>query len=230
MQCIAALVLLVVCTLPIQCQETSYELWPQVDVYAWLGRASRMYGFVSTVRDRVYGPRDVQLGLHYDFGAPPPLRMVFSGFDTSENTFDFFRVRVGGQFLTDLTGTNAYTEYRGILMATPRYRMSPSTVVSVRNLGELRVLNNNVSVRYRVRGELYHMVYLGESVVLEPYATSEWFLDSRYGAFVKSLSQVGTSFGLSRFVVPDVSLAYMRDWFPQSRTTLALNITLAFYL
>jgi hypothetical protein len=223
---------LLVCLLFTQCPAQTVEIfesWQELDVFLRTSRVSRIFLFAANTREQSAGSRDFHGGVHYEFGIPPLIRSMFGELDSALTVFDYVRLRTGVQYLTDISGTNPYNEYRGILQLTPRYRFGYSAVLGIRNLGELRYIDGDPSFRYRLRPEFYQMINIADGFSVEPYATAEMFYDSRYCRFNRLIAQVGTSIGFSPIVVPDVAVSFMRDWVPQSRNTYTITRTLAFY-
>ncbi len=217
--------------------ETSYQLWPEGNVYVRLSDASRLYFLLATVRERgtetgeLSKISDIQVGTHIEFGLVPFGRRAKLQALYDAHRLSYLRLRLGLRYQTRLDDDEPprYEEWRGIVELTPRFTLPGDLLVAQRNRVDLRWINGDPSWRYRPRLWVEREIRVGSGVALVPYGAAEVYWDSRYDDWVRTKYQLGAAVMLTSRIAPEVYVALQRDEKPGRSYTRALGVVVALY-
>jgi hypothetical protein len=172
---------------PAQAQDSvqvAYQFWPELDVFARLSPAPRLYflvALVQEVEDGQFGDiTDLQIGGFIEVGLMPFSRMrsARARHDTN-NRMKYFRLRTGIEYLSP--PGDPKMEWRYVTELRPRLPLPADILVELRDRLEFRWIDGDFSWRNRLRLWIERETHLGR-VTLVPYGSAEPFWDSRYDA------------------------------------------------
>src|SRR6476469_3218710 len=167
---------------------TRKEFWPEIDVYITVKPKVRLYltGTVSkSVEDgelRNAQGYEGQVGVHVDY--IPNKHVIF---------------RAGYRY-GSAVGSNSdpFKEHRLLTEQTLRQLLPGDLLLSDRNREDFRFVNGDFSFRYRNRVTLEREVHLFKGRTITPYASAEFFYDTRSSAWNRNGFAVGFQQSLRR--------------------------------
>src|SRR6185369_16802048 len=135
-------------------------------------------------------------------------------------------LRVGYRYLPS---TNAPTENRGVLEATPRYPLKFDVLLSDRYRADLRFIEGKFSWRYRNRPTIERTVSI-RSYHFSPFVRAEAFYDSNYEKWSRTTVDVGSIFPIRKRTEFEIYYEHENDTsHSPNRQIDALGFSLNFY-
>jgi hypothetical protein len=176
---------------PLASQETTNQVWPEVDLFANLNSKLRASWYSAHSTDRDSNTTSWEFGPNLDIY----LKSMRAGRSETpdESKRKYLVVRLGYRVLPSPNGTS---EQRGIIEITPRYYLPKSFLLSDRNRLDLRG-TNTFSWRYRNRITLERDLKVGR-VAFTPYGRVEFFYNITAGNWERVAYTVGTVFPFLR--------------------------------
>jgi hypothetical protein len=125
-------------------------------------------------------------------------------------------------------GSRDVTEDRGIVSFYARAPLPAAIWLEARVRADLRWIGGEYSTRYRFRLDASReMEVLAHTVV--PYFNVEWFRDTRYEGWARTLFQGGIEVSVSEHFRYEVYVAHQIDRRPSEETLNALGIVVKWY-
>lgn len=204
--------------------QTRNEFWPEVDAYYRLNATYRLFFLVSPSISREDNYGEVQMAGHVEVGVFPIFRSQWA--ETYDvDRFRFLRLRVGAGYSSSLPSSdNTSKEWRGIVELTGRAGLPFEVLGALRNRFDLRWLDEGYSTRYRARLTLERETEILPNFSIVPYASAEFFYDSRFAAWNKALYQFGITFPVIRLLALEAYYARVEDWRSQPAHVNALGL------
>lgn len=181
-----------------------WEAWPELDVWVRLNPREQLFFPLAISRAREVDYTEGLVGVHYD--------RRFS---------KYVSARVGYRYLWALferDEPDRYREHRLVAEVTPRTYVVAGIKVYDRSRFDLRVINGDVSWRYRNRVRAERVFEFSRARAVTPYAMVEFGYDSRYDEFNRVRLQAGGEYQFSPSLWLD--LYYVRQW--DDRSTVPL--------
>ena len=208
--------------------ETWAELWSEADAFVQLKPVARMNLMGGTRAANESSYLQWFEGAQVNLQLKPVMRDHLPHFDTDKE--NYFVFGAGYQFWqTTEDQKSPSNENRVLIEVTQRFYPVHRTLLTDRNLVELRFINGEYSTRYRNRLTL-ERAFLVHSLRFDPYAWGELFYDTRYDSWVQNQYSFGVQFQFKRYWMLDGY--YLRQNTSQS-TPNHLNVaglTLNFFL
>jgi hypothetical protein len=195
------LVFLLCCSSLATAQNTTNQLWPEIDYWIYFPDSWRLllFGTVSRARET------------------PFLDGALAGYiDNTIQTNSIAEgssviLRTGYMRVVTLTDTDERThENRLNLDAIPRVYLATDLLMSVRLRAELRWIEGDFSTRYRPRLRVEYPVIL-EGRRFTPYLQGEGYYDTRYDAWTRNTITGGVEIVLSYLFMLDVNFTRQTD-------------------
>ena len=101
-------------------------------------------------------------------------------------------------------------------------------VLEARVRADLRWIGDDYSNRYRFRIEVTREFTVRDHTVV-PYFNVEWFYDTRYDGWARTLYQLGPEVTVNKHFRYEIYLAHQRDHLPTSSDLNALGLNLKWY-
>lgn len=168
-------------------QQTQTQQIPRIDTFVGLTDRYRLMFRASQATDGGT-VNSAQFGPNLDINIRPLRHIILHTNNSEDNTFVTFRV--GYQYLKNLDRPN---ENRIPLQVTSRFHLFWSMDLAERNRVDLRVINHQLSWRYRNRITIQRSFSV-RSFSFSPYARGEVFYDSRQSGWTKNTYSFGSIF------------------------------------
>jgi len=210
-------------------QQTSVEVWPELDAYVRVSPAARWFVVAQPV---ISGDdsslSEAHFGGYFEVGIAPMSPERRNGaFD--EDKLRYLRVRVGYRavWIKGADGENTH-ERRVVADLTPRFFLPFNVLFMQREAVDFRWIDGAYSWRFRPRVWLERETRIGKVTTI-PYWSVEPFYDSRYATWNRTLYQTGIVIPVSRQVAPEIYYGRQIDRQPTQKTTNALGVMATLY-
>jgi hypothetical protein len=210
------------------------QFWPELDVYYRLNPDARLFFLLAPVREVNDGERsgieDTQIGAHVEVGLFPIAKERRAKVRYDDERMKFLRFRTGVRYF-GYADSETKDEWRIIAELTPRVHFGHEILLAFRNRLDLRWINGEYSWRYRPRLWLERECKIGQHhLALVPFASVEWYWDSRPDDWNRTLLKLGTGVAVKKWFAPEIYWAHQTDDASSGEMiTDALGIILAFY-
>ena len=205
----------------------SSELWPELSAFIALRPDARLYLDASYARDKESAARTLDLSAFVDISIKPILREQLRTEDWQRSRF--FWTRLGYTRVVKAADSAAYVaEDRGILSLYGKAPLPSEVWLEARARADLRWIDHDYSTRYRMRLEATREFTVLERTVV-PYANVEWFYDTRYDSWARTLYQAGTEITVNQHFRFEIYVARQNDRRPSEETLDALGLVAKWY-
>lgn len=205
----------------------SSELWPELSAFVRLNDQTRVYLDASYAKGLESDHRSLDLGAYLDVSLMPILREELRGEDWQRNRYLWARVGYTRIFKAS-NGPAEVAEDRGVLALYGRALLPEDTTLEARARADLRWLGGDYSTRYRFRIEANREFTIAAHAVV-PYLNVEWFYDTRYSGWSRTLVQAGPEITVNKNFRYEIYLAWQSDRLPRHETLGALGIVAKWY-
>lgn len=201
----------------------STEIWPEVSAFVPLSPQARLHLGAAYAEGKESDVQSLDLAACLDISLKPILREQLQTEDWQRSRYFWARIGYARIFnATSDTGTDV-AEDRGIVSFYGKAPLPVEIWLEARVRADLRWIGDDYSNRYRVRAEASREYAFREHPVV-PYLNCEWFYDTRYGRWARTLCTAGMEVTLDKHFRYEVYLARQNDQFPSEKTLAALGI------
>jgi len=205
----------------------SSEFWPEANVFLTLDPQTRVFldGAYADGKESDHAALD--LGAYLDISLMPIKKKLRTD-DWQQNRY--FWARIGYDRIynsTDGSGAEV-VENRGIVSFYGKALLPAEVVTEARVRADLRWIGEDYSTRYRFRIEVNRQFTVRDHGVL-PYFNVEWFYDTRYDAWVRTLYQLGTEITVNPHFRYEIYLARQSDRPPNENDLNAVGVIFKWY-
>ena len=205
----------------------SSELWPELSAFIALRPDTRLYLDASYARGKESAAGTLDLSAFVDISIKPILREQLQTEDWQRSRF--FWTRLGYTRVVKATDSSPYVaEDRGIVSLYGKAPLPSEVWLEARARADLRWIGDDYSTRYRFRLEATREFAVLEHTVV-PYANVEWFYDTRYDSWARTLYQAGTEITVNKHFRYEIYLARQNDRRPSEETLDALGLVAKWY-
>jgi hypothetical protein len=208
-----------------------WEVWPEAQVFVGLNPRTRLFLSAAYAQGKESDQATLDAAAHLDISLlpiGPRRRRAFRIEDWQRNRYFWARVGYDRVFkITDAEGRSV-SEDRGILSLWAKAPLPAAVWIEGRARADLRWIGGEYSTRYRWRMEATReFVVLDHSVV--PYLNAEWFYDTRYDGWARSLYQAGFEGTVSKHFRFELNLSQQTDKLPETSRLNAFSVLLKAY-
>ena len=203
------------------------EYWPEANVFVTLNPRTRLFFDTPYADGKESAHSVLELAAYLDVSLKPIKKRLQSE-DWQRSRY--FWARIGyDRVFNDLGTSDAkVAENRGIVSLYGKVLMPAAIVGEGRVRADLRWLGSGYSTRYRLRGEVTReFSVLGHTVV--PFFNVEWFYDTRYDGWARTLYQAGFELTVSRHFRFELNLSQQTDTLPETSRLNAFSVVLKGY-
>jgi len=214
---------------PVQAENTS-ELWPELSGYVQLDERSRAFFDAAYALGKESDVKSADIAAYLDVSLKPIARRRRDLLtkDWQRNRYLWARVGYDRVFeATDASGVDG-TEDRGVIALYARAPLPASVWLESRTRADFRWIGDDYSNRYRFRLDLSRE-FNGLKRAVTPYINVEWFYDTRYDDWSRTLSTLGTEVTLTDHFRYEVYVARQADRLPEEKELNALGVVLKWY-
>jgi hypothetical protein len=203
------------------------ELWPELSAYVRLDDQKRIYLDASYAKGRESDQRSLDLGAYLDVSIMPIVREELRKEDWQRKRYLWARVGYT-RILKASNGPAEVAEDRGVLALYGRALLPEDTTLEARVRADFRSLDGDHSTRYRFRVEVNReFTVAGHAVV--PYVNAEWFYDTRYSGWSRTLVQAGPEITVNSNFRYEIYAAWQSDRLPKQQSLRALGAVAKWY-
>ena len=206
------------------------EFWPELGAFKQLNERSRAYFDAAYALGKESDVESVDVAAFLDVSLKPIARMRKDLLtkDWQRNRYLWARIGYDRIFeATDSTGLQV-VENRGVIALHGRIPLPAALWLETRTRADFRWIGDEYSNRYRFRLDLSREFNVLDHAVV-PYFNVEWFYDTRYDDWARTLATLGAEVTVSDHFRYEAYLARQADHLPADEDLNALGIVLKWY-
>jgi len=206
------------------------ELWPELNGFVQLNERSRAFFDLAYALGKESDVKSGNIAAYLDVSLKPiaRLRRDLLTDDWQRNKYLWARVGYDRIFeATDSTGLNV-VENRGVIALYGRIPLPAEFWLETRSRADFRWIGDEYSNRYRFRLDLSREFAVRDRAVV-PYCNVEWFYDTRYDDWARTLLTLGAEVTLTDHFRYEVYVARQADRLPEEKDLNALGVVLKWY-
>ena len=206
----------------------SSEFWPEVSGFVALDPRTRIYLNAAYAEAKESDTRSLDLAAYLDISLKPILRKELREEDWQRSRYLWARIGYDRVFKA-IDGADAeVAEDRGIVALYAKAPLPAEVWLEARVRADLRWIGDDYSTRYRFRVEATReFTVLNHTVV--PYFNVEWFYDTRYDGWARTLYQLGPEVTLNKHFRYEIYVARQKDRLPSASSTNAFGVVAKWY-
>jgi hypothetical protein len=197
------------------------EFWPEISAFIAMTPDTRLY--LNATYEGGDASDTLDLSVAIDISIKPILREQYWSEDWQRSRY--FWTRVGYTRVLEASST---PENRGVVSLYGRAPLPEEVWLEARARADLRWIGDSYSARYRFRLEASREFTVHERAVV-PYFSVEWFYDTRYQSWSRTLYKAGAEVTVTRTFRCEIYLARQADSQPSSETIDALGLVAKWY-
>ena len=212
---------------PVQAEDTQ-EFWPELAAFVQLNDRARACFDVAYSASEEFDVQSADVSACLDVSLKPIARKELLTGDWQRNKYLW--ARVGYNRILEATDSNGVevAENRGVLAVYLRAPLPAAIWLETRTRADFRWTGDEYSNRYRFRLDLSREFAVRDRPVV-PYFNFEWFYDTRYDDWARTLATLGAEVTATDRFRYEVYLARQVDRLPEPRNLDALGVVLKWY-
>jgi len=212
-----------------QAADTS-EFWPEFSAFKQLNERTRAYFDAAYALGKESDVLSADVAAYLDVSLKPIARMSTGRLtdDWQRNRYLWARIGYDRVFeATDSTGVEV-AENRGVFALYGRVPLPAAIWLETRTRADFRWIGNEYSNRYRFRLDLSREFGVFDHAVV-PYFNYEWFYDTRYDEWSRTLATLGAEVTATDHFRYEVYVARQADHRPEDKSLNAFGVALKWY-
>jgi len=228
LDCVLALACASLCLAGEARAETASEFWPELAAFKQLNERSRVCLDAAYALGKESDVKSVDVAACLDVSLKPIARKELQTGDWQRNKYLWARVGYYRIFeATDSTGTDV-AENRGVIALYGRIPLPAEFWLETRSRADFRWIGDEYSNRYRFRLDLSREFAVRDRAVV-PYCNVEWFYDTRYDDWARTLLTLGAEVTMTDRFRYEVYVARQADRRPDEKDLNALGVVLKWF-
>jgi len=208
--------------------EAASELWPELNGFVQLNVRSRAFFDLAYALGKESDVQSGNIAAYLDVSLKPIARQELLTGDWQRNKYLWARVGYDRIFeVTDSAGVEV-AENRGVVAFYGRVPLPAATWLETRTRADFRWIGGEYSNRYRFRLDLSREFAFRERAVV-PYCNFEWFYDTRYDDWSRTLATLGAEVTMTDHFRYEVYVARQADRVPEEKDLDALGVVLKWF-
>lgn len=213
---------------PVQAEDTQ-EFWPELAAFVQLNDRARACFDVAYSASEEFDVQSADVSACLDVSLKPIARKELLTGDWQRNKYLWARVGYNRIFeATDSSGAEV-AENRGVLAVYLRAPLPAAIWLETRTRADFRWIGDEYSNRYRFRLDFSRELAFRDRPLV-PYLNFEWFYDTRYDDWARTLATLGVEVTTTDNFRYEIYLARQVDRLPEPRNLAALGVVLKWYL
>jgi hypothetical protein len=209
-----------------------WEFWPEAQLFVGLNPRTRVFLNAAYARGKESDERSLDAAAYLDISflpVGPRRRRSLRTEDWQRGRYLWARVGYDRVFKAkEAEGSLSVAEDRGILSLWGKFPLAGDVWLEGRARADLRWIGAEYSTRYRARLEATReFVVLDHAVV--SYLNVEWFYDTRYDGWARTLYQAGFEGTVNRHLRFELNLSQQTDTLPQTSRLNAVSVVVKGY-
>ena len=212
---------------PVQAEDKQ-ELWPELAAFVQLNDRARACFDVAYSASEEFDVQSADVSACLDVSLKPIARKELLTTDWQRNKYLW--ARVGYNRILEATDSNGVevAENRGVLAVYLRAPLPAAIWLETRTRADFRWIGDEYSNRYRFRLDFSRELAFRDHPLV-PYFNFEWFYDTRYDDWARTLATLGAEVTATDRFRYEVYLARQVDRLPEPRNLDALGVVLKWY-
>jgi hypothetical protein len=212
---------------PVQAEDKQ-EFWPELAAFVQLNDRARACFDVAYSASEEFDVQSADVSACLDVSLKPIARKELLTGDWQRNKYLW--ARVGYNRILEATDSNGVevAENRGVLAVYLRAPLPAAIWLETRTRADFRWIGDEYSNRYRFRLDFSRELAFRDHPLV-PYFNFEWFYDTRYDDWARTLATVGAEVTATDRFRYEVYLARQVDRLPEPRNLDALGVVLKWY-
>lgn len=206
----------------------SSEFWPEVSGFVALSPRTRIFLNAAYAEAKEADDKSLDLAAYLDISLKPILRKELLAEDWQRSRYLWARIGYDRVFKATDGADAEVSEDRGIVALYAKAPLPAEFWLEARVRTDLRWIGDDYSTRYRFRVEATREFTVLDHTVV-PYFNVEWFYDTRYDGWARTLYQLGPEVTLSKHLRFEVYVARQEDRLPSSSSTNAFGVVAKWY-
>jgi hypothetical protein len=206
------------------------EFWPEISAFTQLNERSRAYIDAAYALGKESDVKSLDLAAYLDVSLKPiaRIRKDLLTQDWQRNKYLWARIGYDRVFeATDEMGAQV-VENRVVIALYGRVPLPAAFWLETRTRADFRWIGDDYSNRYRFRLDLSREFTVLDHTVV-PYGNFEWFYDTRYDDWTRTLATLGAEVTLTDHFRYEVYFARQADRVPERKDLNALGVALKWY-
>jgi hypothetical protein len=206
----------------------SSEFWPEVSGFVALSPRTRIFLNAAYAEAKESAEKSLDLAAYLDISLEPILRKELLAEDWQRSRYLWARIGYDRVFDASDGADAEVSEDRGMVALYAKAPLPAEFWLEARVRADLRWIGDDYSTRYRFRVEATRELTVLDHTVV-PYFHVEWFYDTRYDGWARTLYQLGPEVTLSRHFRFEVYVARQEDRLPSSSSTNGFGVVAKWY-
>ena len=206
----------------------SSEFWPEVSGFVALSPRTRIFLNAAYAEAKESTDKSLDLAAYLDVSLKPILRKHLLAEDWQRSRYLWARIGYDRVFKANDGADAEVSEDRGIVALYAKAPLPAEVWLEARVRADLRWIGDDYSTRYRFRVEATREFTVLDHTVV-PYFHVEWFDDTRYDGWARTLYQLGPEVTLSKHFRFEVYIARQEDRLPSASSTNAFGVVAKWY-
>jgi len=208
--------------------EDAREFWPELNGFVQLDDRSRAFLDVAHALGKESDVKSGNVAAYLDVSLRPIARQELLTGDWQRNKYLWARVGYDRIFeATDSEGLEV-VENRGVVALFGRVPLPAAVWLETRTRADFRWIGGEYSNRYRFRLDLSREFAVRDRAVV-PYCNFEWFYDTRYDDWARTLLTIGAEVTMTEHFRYEVYVARQDDRLPDEQDLDALGVVLKWF-
>jgi hypothetical protein len=206
------------------------EFWPELSAFKQLDARPRVGFDAAYALGKESDVKSADVAAFLDVSLKPIARMNTGRVtnDWQRNRYLWARIGYARVFeATDSTGVEV-AEDRGVLALYGRIPLPAAIWLETRTRADFRWIGSEYSNRYRFRFDLSREFAVRDHAVV-PYINFEWFYDTRYDEWARTLATLGAEVTANDHFRYEVYFARQVDRLPEDRNLNAVGVVFKWY-
>jgi hypothetical protein len=204
-----------------------WEFWPEGQLFVGLSPRTRAFLNAAYARGKESDELSLDAAAYLDISflpIGPRRRHAYVGEDWQRGRYLWARVGYDRVFKATVgEGAPSVAEDRGILSLWGKVPLPGGLWLENRARVDLRWIGGEYSTRYRWRFEATREFAVLDHAVV-PYLNVEWFYDTRYDGWARTLYQAGAEFTVNEHLRFELNLSQQSDTLPETSRLNAFGI------
>jgi hypothetical protein len=193
-----------------------------------LGARTRIHLVAAYAEGKESDTRSLDLAAYLDVSLKPITRKDLQDEDWQLSRYFWTRIGYARVFKATDASDAEVAEDRGVISFLGKAPLPAAVWLEARARADLRWIGDAYSTRYRFRAEATREFTVSGLTVV-PYLNYEWFYDSRYDGWARTLGMAGAEVTMNEHFRCEVYLAGQRDRLPSDERLVALGVVAKWY-